>query len=83
MAMFSLRSERFCAVYFFRSKDKERESRTAQKMVQVKEREVGGEERKETLADKPQDFENHPLDLSCLSLRHDILMHSSAVVIDQ
>ena len=52
-------------------------------MVQVKEREVGGEERKETLADKPQDFENHPLDLSCLSLHHDILMHSSAVVIDQ
>ena len=48
MAMFSLRSERFCAV---RSKDKERESRTAQKMVQVKEREEGGEERKETLAD--------------------------------
>ena len=80
MAMFSLRSEHFCAV---RSKDKERESRTAQKMVQVKEREVGGEERKKTLADKPQDFENHPLDLSCLSLRHDILMHSSAVVIDQ
>ena len=69
MATSSLCSERFCAV---RSKDKERESRTAQKMVQVKEREVGGEERKDTLADKPQDFENHPLDLSCLSLHHNI-----------
>ena len=69
MATFSLHSERFCAI---RSKDKERESKTAQKMVRVKEREVGGEERKETLADKPQDFQNHPLDLSCLSLHHDI-----------
>ena len=56
MAMFSLRSERFCAV---RSKDMERESKTAQKMVQVKEREGSGEERKEMLAEKPQDFENH------------------------
>ena len=32
----------------------------------------GGEERKETLADKPQDFENHPHRLSCLSGRTDI-----------
>ena len=32
----------------------------------------GGEERKETLADKPRDFENHPLGLSCLSSRTDI-----------
>ena len=32
----------------------------------------GWEERKETLADKPQDFENHPRGLSCLSSRTDI-----------
>ena len=38
-------------------------------MAQVKERGRGGEERKETLADKPRDFENPPLGLSCLSLR--------------
>ena len=30
------------------------------------------EERKETLADKPRDFENHPLGLSCLSSHTDI-----------
>ena len=30
-------------------------------MAQVRERGGGGEERKETLADKLQDFENHPL----------------------
>ena len=70
MATFSLHSERFCAI---RSKDKERESKTAQKMVRVKEQEGGwGRFRKETLADQPQDFQNHPLDLSCLSLHHDI-----------
>ena len=33
---------------------------------------VGGEERKETLADKPRDFENHPHRLSCLSGRANI-----------
>ena len=33
----------------------------------------GWEERKETLADKPRDFENRPLGLSCLSL-HEIDM---------
>ena len=38
-------------------------------MAQVKERGGGGEEKKETLADKPQDFENHPLGLSRLSSR--------------
>ena len=32
----------------------------------------GGEERKETLADKPRNFENHPHRLSCLSARTDI-----------
>ena len=32
-------------------------------MAQVKERGGGGEERKETLADKPLDFENRPLGL--------------------
>jgi len=35
-------------------------------MAQVKGGGGGGEERKETLADKPRDFENHPLGLSCL-----------------
>ena len=32
----------------------------------------GGEERKATLADKPRDFENHPLGLARLSSRTDI-----------
>ena len=41
-------------------------------MAPVKELGGGGEERKETLADKPRDFENHPLGLSCLSSRTDI-----------
>ena len=41
-------------------------------MALVKEQGGGGEERKETLADKPQDFENHPLGLSYLSLHTDI-----------
>ena len=56
-------------------------------MVQVKEQGGGGEERKETLADKPLDFENRPLGLSCLSSCTDIkfwnqiLMLSSAVII--
>ena len=31
-----------------------------------------GRKGKETLADKPQDFENRPLDLSCLSACTDI-----------
>ena len=46
--------------------------KTEQKMAQVREQGGGGDERKETLADKPQDFENHPLGLSCLSLHSDI-----------
>ena len=54
----------------FRSK--EWESKTAWKMAQVKEWGGGGEERKETLADKPLNFENRPLGLSCLSSRTDI-----------
>ena len=41
-------------------------------MAEVKEREGCGDERKEALADKPQDFENHPLGLSFLSLHTDI-----------
>ena len=64
---------------WFRTKNKERES----KMAPIKELGGGGEERKETLADKPWDFENRPLGLSCLSSRTDILMLSSAVIIDQ
>ena len=46
--------------------------KTAQKMAEVKERGGCGDERKETFADKPQNFENHPLGLSCLSLHTDI-----------
>ena len=54
------------------AKNEEQEIKTARKMTQVKERGGGGEERKETLADKPLDFENRPLGLSCLSSRTDI-----------
>ena len=48
---------------------------------ETKEQRGGGEERKEMLADKPLDFENRPLSMSCLSSRH--LMLSSAVIIGQ
>ena len=41
-------------------------------MAQVKERGGGEEEKGETLSDKPRDFENHPLGLSCLISRTDI-----------
>ena len=55
------------------AKNEEQETKTARKMAQVKERGGGGgEERKETLADKPLDFENRPLGLSCLSSHTDI-----------
>ena len=54
------------------AKNEEQELKTAGKMAQVKERGRGGEERKETLADKPLDFENRPLGLTCLSSRTDI-----------
>ena len=50
------------------------------KMSQLKERGGGGEERKETLADKPRDFKNRPLGLK---FAHRYLMLSSAVIIDQ
>ena len=46
-----------------RRRDKWRSNRTGR----------GWEERKETLADKPRDFENRPLGLSCLS-SHEIDM---------
>ena len=60
----SLRSKRFCGV---------REQRiTERKMERVKEGGGGGEGRKETLADKPLDFENRPLGLSCLSAHTEI-----------
>ena len=49
------------------AKNKEQESKTTQKKAQVKERGGGRKERKEMLADKPRDFEDHPLGLSCLS----------------
>ena len=39
----------------------ERESKTARKMAQVKERRGGGKERKETILDKRRDIENRPL----------------------
>ena len=52
-----------------RFRSKERIKRV--KMGQAKERGGGGEERKETLADKPREFENRPLGLSCLSSRID------------
>jgi len=56
--MSSLRSKRFCGV---------REQRiTTRKMERVKEGGGGGKGRKETLADKPLDFKNRPLGLSCL-----------------
>ena len=55
------------------AKNEEQETKTARKMAQVKERGGGvGGERKETVADKPLDFENRPLGLSCLSSRTDI-----------
>ena len=41
-------------------------------MAQVKEQGGAGEERKETLADKPLDFENCPLGLPCMSSHADI-----------
>ena len=57
----------------FRSKERgTRVNLTSRQMAQVKERGGGGKESKETLADKPRDFENHPLGLSCLSSRTDI-----------
>ena len=59
-----------------------RESKTARKIVQV-ERGGGGEERKETLADKPRDFENRLLGLSCFEFAHRHLMLPTAVIIEQ
>ena len=56
----------------FRRKERGRRVKTERKVARVKERGVGGEKRKETLADKPRDFENRPLGLSCLSARTDI-----------
>ena len=62
----------------FSSKERGRRVKDRGKKAQVKQRGGGGEERKETLADKPLDFENRPLGFSCLNL-----MLSSAVMIDQ
>ena len=55
-----------------RAMNEEQESKTAGKMARVKERGGDREEMKETLADKPHDFGNRPLGLSCLSSRTDI-----------
>ena len=52
-------------------------------MAQVKERGGGGQERKETLADKPWDFENPSTWPVMLEFAHRHLMLSSAVKIDQ
>ena len=53
-------------------------------MAQDKERGRGWEERKETLADKPRDFENRPCTWPVMpELTHRLLMLSSAVIIDQ
>ena len=56
----------------FRRKEQGTRVKDRTKMGQVKERRGGGGERKETLADKPRDFENRPLGLSCLRARTDI-----------
>ena len=61
------------------AKNKERESKTVRKMAQVKEHGGGGEERKEMLANKPRDFLDRPLGLSCLSST----LTFNAVIIDQ
>ena len=60
----SLRSKHFCGV--------QEQRITARKMERVKEGGEGREGRKETLADKPLDFENSPLGLSCLSAHTEI-----------
>ena len=77
----SLRSKRFRAVQEQRTRNKS--LRPARKMAPVKELRGGGEERQETLADKPRDFANRPLGLPCLSSQNQHLMLSSAVIIDQ
>ena len=52
-------------------------------MAQVKERRGGGEERKETLADKPRDFAKPPTWVVMPEFAHRHLMPSSTVIIDQ
>ena len=52
-------------------------------MAQVQKGRGGGEERKETLADQPRDFENRPLGLLCFEFAHRHLMLSTAVIIDE
>ena len=56
-------------------------------MAQVKERGGGGEERKETLADKPWDFENHPFSrkksLTFQKRSKKMLLHWRANLADQ
>ena len=47
-------------------------SKDPAKMARVSGEGVGKKGRKETLADKPRDFENRPHRLSCLSARTDI-----------
>ena len=56
----------------FRNKERGTRVKDGAKNGASKRARRGGEERKETLADKPWDFENHPHGLSCLSSRTDI-----------
>ena len=65
------------------AKNEGRESKTVRKMVKVKQRVGGGEERKETLVYKPRDFENRPLGSVMREFVHRHLVLSSAVIIDQ
>ena len=65
------------------AKNEGRESKTVRKMVKVKQRGGGGEERKETLVYKPRDFENRPLGSVMREFVHRHLVLSSAVIIDQ
>ena len=56
----------------FRSKERTTKVKDRSKNGVSKWRGGRGEERKETLADKPRDFESRSLGLSCLSSRTDI-----------
>ena len=57
---------------WFRNKERGTRVKDRAKNGASKRARRGGEERKETLADKSRDFENHPLGLACLSSRTDI-----------
>ena len=52
----------------FRRKERGTRVKDSEKNGASKRAGRGGEEREEALADKPLDFENHPLGLSCLTV---------------